>query len=140
MSHFYSEFQIPKLQCPSAFLRCVPHFAKSSISHFYCEFQIYSLLQRLSGCRFHSGIQTLTTFIQSPIVFLILQVYTSISLLRLLCRVIPEEGAATSNGSGVKRLVFCTGKVYYDLTAARKEAGLEDSVAIARVEQVRGPE
>ncbi|KAF2364758.1 2-oxoglutarate dehydrogenase E1 component [Trinorchestia longiramus] len=51
-------------------------------------------------------------------------------------RVIPEEGAAASNASSVKRLIFCTGKVYYDMTAARKEAGLEDSVAIARVEQI----
>lgn len=49
---------------------------------------------------------------------------------------IPEEGPATKNASGVKKLIFCSGKVYYDLTAARKEAGLEDVIAISRVEQV----
>ncbi|KAK3858902.1 hypothetical protein Pcinc_034936 [Petrolisthes cinctipes] len=51
-------------------------------------------------------------------------------------RVIPEKGTAANNGAGVKRLIFCSGKVYYDLTAARKEAGLEDSIAISRVEQI----
>lgn len=54
-----------------------------------------------------------------------------------LDRVIPDEGAAAKNPSGVKKLIFCSGKVYYDLTAARKEAGLEDTIAISRVEQVR---
>ena len=35
----------------------------------------------------------------------------------------------------VKRLVLCSGKVYYDLVAAREKAGIKD-VAIARVEQI----
>ena len=35
----------------------------------------------------------------------------------------------------VKRVVLCTGKVYYDLLAARREAGVKD-VAIVRVEQL----
>lgn len=51
-------------------------------------------------------------------------------------RVIPEEGPATNNASNVKRLVFCSGKVYYDLKKARAEKTLDDQVAIARVEQV----
>jgi len=51
-------------------------------------------------------------------------------------RVIPEEGVATESPSEVTRLVFCTGKVYYDLTDARKEHGLEKNVAIARIEQI----
>ena len=51
-------------------------------------------------------------------------------------RLIPEGGPAAKNGAGVKRLIFCSGKVYFDLTAARKEAGLEDTIAISRVEQV----
>lgn len=49
---------------------------------------------------------------------------------------IPEKGVAANNAAGVKRLIFCSGKVYYDLTAARKEAGLEDKIAISRLEQV----
>ncbi|XP_046664712.1 2-oxoglutarate dehydrogenase, mitochondrial isoform X3 [Homalodisca vitripennis] len=51
-------------------------------------------------------------------------------------RVIPEEGPAAENPSGVKKLVFCSGKVYYDLKKARNERNLNDSVAIARVEQI----
>lgn len=49
---------------------------------------------------------------------------------------IPEEGVATENPSGVKKLVFCSGKVYYDLKKARNEKNLEKDIAIARVEQV----
>uniref|UniRef100_A0A7E4USU5 2-oxoglutarate dehydrogenase, mitochondrial n=1 Tax=Panagrellus redivivus TaxID=6233 RepID=A0A7E4USU5_PANRE len=51
-------------------------------------------------------------------------------------RVIPENGPAKENGSAVERIVFCTGKVYYDLVTARKQLGLEDKVAITRVEQI----
>ena len=36
----------------------------------------------------------------------------------------------------VKRLVFCTGKVYYDLAAARASEKTGDGVAIARVEEL----
>ncbi|XP_018300415.1 2-oxoglutarate dehydrogenase, mitochondrial isoform X5 [Mycetomoellerius zeteki] len=51
-------------------------------------------------------------------------------------RVIPEEGTSTQNPNGVKRLLFCSGKVYYDLKKARTERKLEDKIAIARVEQI----
>ncbi|TKR81793.1 hypothetical protein L596_015611 [Steinernema carpocapsae] len=55
-------------------------------------------------------------------------------------RIIPEAGAPAQNPSKVERLIFCTGKVYYDLLAARKHLsgkfGLDESVAIARVEQI----
>ncbi|XP_046421047.1 2-oxoglutarate dehydrogenase, mitochondrial isoform X5 [Neodiprion fabricii] len=51
-------------------------------------------------------------------------------------RVIPEEGPAAQNTNNVKKLLFCSGKVYYDLTKARKEKQLEDTVSIARVEQI----
>ena len=51
-------------------------------------------------------------------------------------RIIPEEGVAAENPNTVKRLIFCSGKVYYDLKKSRKERGLEDKVAITRVEQV----
>jgi len=39
------------------------------------------------------------------------------------------------NASNVRRVVFCSGKVYYDLLERRREQGIED-VAIARLEQL----
>lgn len=39
------------------------------------------------------------------------------------------------NPADVKRIVFCTGKVFYDLAAHRKEAGITDT-AIIRIEQL----
>lgn len=50
-------------------------------------------------------------------------------------RVIPDP--ITSNDpSSVKRLVFCTGKIYYDLAKERSSRGLDSSVAISRIEQL----
>uniref|UniRef100_A0A673LW10 2-oxoglutarate dehydrogenase complex component E1 n=1 Tax=Sinocyclocheilus rhinocerous TaxID=307959 RepID=A0A673LW10_9TELE len=51
-------------------------------------------------------------------------------------RVIPDDGPATQNPSEVKRIVFCTGKVYYELARERKARNMEDSVAITRIEQL----
>lgn len=51
-------------------------------------------------------------------------------------RVIPDEGPASQNPNNVKRVIFCSGKVYYDLKKARAEKQLDDKVAIARVEQI----
>uniref|UniRef100_A0A671MGM9 2-oxoglutarate dehydrogenase complex component E1 n=1 Tax=Sinocyclocheilus anshuiensis TaxID=1608454 RepID=A0A671MGM9_9TELE len=51
-------------------------------------------------------------------------------------RLITEEGSASQNSAEVKRLIFCTGKVYYYLTKERKTRGLEDTVAISRIEQL----
>ncbi|XP_013188262.1 2-oxoglutarate dehydrogenase complex component E1 isoform X3 [Amyelois transitella] len=51
-------------------------------------------------------------------------------------RLIPEEGAASKNPSGVRKLVFCSGRVYYDLLKQRRDRGLEADIAIARVEQI----
>ena len=55
---------------------------------------------------------------------------------RLHHRHVPA-GAARSGaaGSSVRRVLLCSGKVYYDLAAARKENGRDD-VAIVRVEQL----
>uniref|UniRef100_A0A669CKQ0 2-oxoglutarate dehydrogenase complex component E1 n=1 Tax=Oreochromis niloticus TaxID=8128 RepID=A0A669CKQ0_ORENI len=51
-------------------------------------------------------------------------------------RLIPEAGVAAERPEAVKRLIFCTGKVYYELTKERKSRGLEDTVAISRIEQL----
>lgn len=47
--------------------------------------------------------------------------------------VIPDSGI--QNAQKVKRVVFCSGKVYFDLTAARREKGIDD-IAIVRIEQL----
>lgn len=48
-------------------------------------------------------------------------------------RVIPDTRAAAQD---VKRLIFCSGKVYYDIIKAREEQKRTDSVAVCRVEQI----
>ncbi|HYZ89753.1 MAG TPA: 2-oxoglutarate dehydrogenase E1 component [Myxococcales bacterium] len=47
-------------------------------------------------------------------------------------RIIPDQSV---NGRKVKRVLLCSGKVYYDLLAAREQKGRED-VALVRVEQL----
>jgi 2-oxoglutarate dehydrogenase E1 component len=47
--------------------------------------------------------------------------------------VIPD--AELQNAQKVKRVVFCSGKVYFDLVAARRERGIDD-VAVVRLEQL----
>src|SRR5919112_1853522 len=49
-------------------------------------------------------------------------------------RVIPEIDATVPEAE-VKRVVLCSGKVYYDLLQARRDAGAKD-VAIIRMEQL----
>lgn len=51
-------------------------------------------------------------------------------------RLIPESGPAVDNAETVKKLLFCTGKVYYDLAKDRTQKDRVKDVAIARVEQV----
>uniref|UniRef100_A0A3P9H5J6 2-oxoglutarate dehydrogenase complex component E1 n=1 Tax=Oryzias latipes TaxID=8090 RepID=A0A3P9H5J6_ORYLA len=51
-------------------------------------------------------------------------------------RLIPDGGVAAERPEEVKRLIFCTGKVYYELTKERKNRGMEGAVAIARMEQL----
>ncbi|XP_050306619.1 2-oxoglutarate dehydrogenase complex component E1 isoform X3 [Anthonomus grandis grandis] len=51
-------------------------------------------------------------------------------------RIIPEQGKAAENPDGVKKLIFCSGKVYYDIIKANRELGLEDKIALMRVEQL----
>uniref|UniRef100_A0A2S2R3P9 oxoglutarate dehydrogenase (succinyl-transferring) n=1 Tax=Sipha flava TaxID=143950 RepID=A0A2S2R3P9_9HEMI len=51
-------------------------------------------------------------------------------------RVIPENGPTSKSVCGVSRLIFCSGKVYYDLIKSRQDRNLQDVVAISRVEQL----
>ncbi|XP_029624647.1 2-oxoglutarate dehydrogenase, mitochondrial isoform X1 [Salmo trutta] len=51
-------------------------------------------------------------------------------------RLIPDSGPVCEKPDGVKRIVFCTGKVYYELTRERKNRGMDNTVAIARIEQL----
>lgn len=51
-------------------------------------------------------------------------------------RVIPEDGEAAKAPGQVRRLIFCTGKVYYDLVKERSSQGLDEQVALTRLEQV----
>lgn len=51
-------------------------------------------------------------------------------------RMIPEADAAAREPKAVEKLIFCSGKVYYDLVKERENLGLMDRIAIARVEQI----
>uniref|UniRef100_A0A5F8H164 2-oxoglutarate dehydrogenase complex component E1 n=1 Tax=Monodelphis domestica TaxID=13616 RepID=A0A5F8H164_MONDO len=51
-------------------------------------------------------------------------------------RIIPDSGPASQNPENTKRLLFCTGKVYYDLTRERQARNMEADVAITRIEQL----
>lgn len=52
-------------------------------------------------------------------------------------RIIPDEGPATADPQKVKRVVFCTGKIYYELIRERRIRGMDDTVAVVRIEQVK---
>merc|ERR1719507_2397969 len=47
-----------------------------------------------------------------------------------------DNGPASTNPAAVQKILFCTGKVYYDLLKERKDAGLEDKIAIHTIEQI----
>uniref|UniRef100_A0A672QXT6 Oxoglutarate dehydrogenase L n=1 Tax=Sinocyclocheilus grahami TaxID=75366 RepID=A0A672QXT6_SINGR len=51
-------------------------------------------------------------------------------------RIIPDGGPASKHPEKVKRVIFCTGKVYYELAKERKRLKLEEDVAIVRLEQI----
>ncbi len=38
-------------------------------------------------------------------------------------RMITDSGPASQNPEAVKKIIFCTGKVYYDLIKARRDLG-----------------
>ncbi|OAF66643.1 hypothetical protein A3Q56_05636 [Intoshia linei] len=51
-------------------------------------------------------------------------------------RIIPETGVSTHQPFNVKKLIFCTSKVYYDLFKERNNSELNEEIAICRVEQI----
>lgn len=52
-------------------------------------------------------------------------------------RIIPDDGPAAIRPEKVKRVIFCTGKIFYELTRERKNRGMDDDVAVLRIEQVK---
>lgn len=51
-------------------------------------------------------------------------------------RAIPEAGIAAENPKAVKKLIFCSGKIYYELVKEREKKEMDDKIAICRVEQI----
>lgn len=51
-------------------------------------------------------------------------------------RVLPEDGESCMNPENVKRLVFCTGKVYHDIVRQRDKHKLTGKIAVSRIEQL----
>uniref|UniRef100_A0A8C4NE02 2-oxoadipate dehydrogenase complex component E1 n=1 Tax=Eptatretus burgeri TaxID=7764 RepID=A0A8C4NE02_EPTBU len=51
-------------------------------------------------------------------------------------RVISDSGPAGQAPEAVKRLLMCTGKVYYELLKERANRGLDNDIAICRIEQI----
>lgn len=50
-------------------------------------------------------------------------------------RLIPDK-EAEANPAAVKKVLFCTGKVYYDLLKERAAKGLDKEIALVRIEQL----
>ncbi|XP_037082779.1 2-oxoglutarate dehydrogenase, mitochondrial-like [Pollicipes pollicipes] len=51
-------------------------------------------------------------------------------------RVLPDVGPAAKLPQAVRRVIFCSGKVYFDLEKRREELALQEQVAIVRLEQL----
>ncbi|KAL3877350.1 hypothetical protein ACJMK2_035073 [Sinanodonta woodiana] len=51
-------------------------------------------------------------------------------------RVLPDTGPASDNADSVKKLIFCTGKVYYEVIKEREVKHLNSAIAISRIEQI----
>ncbi len=74
--------------------------------------------------------------VQSLFVLLTVCVYFCCPTVTSFKRIIPDDGPAAASPEKVKRIVFCTGKIYYELTRERKNRGMDDTVAVVRIEQV----
>ena len=51
-------------------------------------------------------------------------------------RVIPDTGVCTSAPENVRKLILCTGKIYYELKKDVEKRALETEIAIAPIEQI----
>ena len=51
-------------------------------------------------------------------------------------RMITETGPACTYPAEITKVLFCTGRVYYDLIKERRDRGLEDKIAIHTIEQI----
>merc|ERR1712240_182517 len=51
-------------------------------------------------------------------------------------RMLLDDGPAGQSPASLSKVLFCTGKVYYDLIKERRERGLEDKIAIITIEQI----
>merc|ERR1711973_269389 len=51
-------------------------------------------------------------------------------------RMILDDGPASQNPADITKVLFCTGKVYYELLKERKDLGLENKIAIHTIEQI----
>lgn len=50
--------------------------------------------------------------------------------------VLPDIGPAAQHAQTVQKVLFCSGRVYYDLMKERERLGLNEEVAVVRVEQL----
>lgn len=51
-------------------------------------------------------------------------------------RIYPENGRASEDRAHVKKLIFCSGKTYYDLVKEREKVKLQSEIAVVRIEQL----
>ncbi|XP_055333582.1 LOW QUALITY PROTEIN: 2-oxoglutarate dehydrogenase complex component E1-like [Paramacrobiotus metropolitanus] len=51
-------------------------------------------------------------------------------------RIYSDQGKAEEKPDSVKRLIFCSGKIYYELAKERTGKNLDNDIAIVRVEQI----
>ena len=51
-------------------------------------------------------------------------------------RVYGETGLPVENHENVKKLIFCSGKIYYDIKEEIKKSNKDYEIAVARVEQI----
>ncbi|XP_056631540.1 2-oxoglutarate dehydrogenase complex component E1-like [Diorhabda sublineata] len=50
--------------------------------------------------------------------------------------IIPDDGPAGSDPAGVQKVMFCSGKVFYDIKKVVKEKHMESKIALIRIEQL----
>lgn len=129
MTFFFFFFKSKLLVCVSSWLSSLPNLCcvtqrpDPALTWCYPVLLLLMLLLLLPS---------VVVFIEKRLTFTLLLLCVGTHFQRL----IPEGGLASERPEEVKRLIFCTGKVYYELTKERKNRGMEGTVAIARMEQV----